>query len=54
MALAGEANWNTLRELEPVTAAERKLVHARLEEHAGVVTASEGTEPHRRVVAELA
>ena len=41
-------------ELEPMSAGERKVIHARLEEHAGVVTSSEGTEPNRRVVVEPA
>ena len=36
--------------LEPMTAAERKIVHERLKEHDGVETASEGTEPNRYVV----
>ena len=37
-------------ELEPMTAAERKVVHERLKEVAGVETTSEGTEPNRYVV----
>jgi spoIIIJ-associated protein len=37
-------------ELEPMTAVERKVVHLRLKEFAGVDTASEGTEPNRFVV----
>jgi spoIIIJ-associated protein len=37
-------------ELEPMTAVERKVVHVRLKEFAGVDTASEGTEPNRFVV----
>ena len=36
--------------LEPMTAAERKIVHERLKELDGVETASEGTEPNRYVV----
>jgi spoIIIJ-associated protein len=40
-------------ELEPMSAAERKLVHERLKEYDGVRTASEGEEPHRYVVVEL-
>lgn len=36
--------------LEPMTAAERKVVHERLKEVAGVETSSEGTEPNRYVV----
>jgi spoIIIJ-associated protein len=36
--------------LEPMTAAERRVVHERLKEAAGVQTASEGTEPNRYVV----
>jgi spoIIIJ-associated protein len=37
-------------ELEPMTAIERKVVHIRLKEFAGVETSSEGTEPNRYVV----
>jgi spoIIIJ-associated protein len=37
-------------ELEPMTAGERKIVHLRLKDVAGVSTASEGTEPNRYVV----
>ena len=37
-------------ELEPMTAVERKVVHLKLKELAGVQTASEGTEPNRYVV----
>jgi spoIIIJ-associated protein len=37
-------------ELEPMTAVERKVVHLRLKEVAGVGTTSEGTEPNRHVV----
>lgn len=40
--------------LEPMTAVERKLVHLRLKEFAGVETRSEGTEPNRHVVIEPA
>lgn len=40
--------------LEPMSAAERKLVHERLKEYQGVRTVSEGDEPHRHVVVELA
>jgi spoIIIJ-associated protein len=36
--------------LEPMTAVERKIVHVRLKEFAGVETRSEGTEPNRFVV----
>jgi spoIIIJ-associated protein len=36
--------------LEPMTSVERKVVHERLKEVAGVQTASEGTEPNRHVV----
>jgi spoIIIJ-associated protein len=39
-------------ELEPMTAVERKTVHERLKEVAGVTTRSEGTEPNRYVVIE--
>jgi spoIIIJ-associated protein len=41
-------------ELEPMTAIERKLVHERLKEVAGVTTRSEGMEPSRFVVIERA
>ncbi len=37
-------------ELEPMTAVERKVVHLRLKDVAGVETTSEGTEPNRFVV----
>jgi spoIIIJ-associated protein len=37
-------------DLDPMTAVERKVVHLRLKEFAGVETASEGTEPNRFVV----
>jgi spoIIIJ-associated protein len=37
-------------ELDPMTAVERKVVHLRLKEFAGVQTVSEGTEPNRYVV----
>jgi len=37
-------------ELEPMTAVERKVVHLKLKEFAGVETTSEGTEPNRYVV----
>ena len=37
-------------ELEPMTAVERKVVHLRLKEVAGVSTTSEGNEPNRYVV----
>jgi len=40
--------------LEPMSAAERKLVHERLKDYEGVRTVSEGDEPHRYVVVELA
>jgi len=38
--------------LDPMSAAERRVVHERLKEQAGVRTASAGTEPHRYVVVE--
>jgi len=37
-------------ELEPMTAVERKVVHVKLKELGGVLTASEGTEPNRYIV----
>jgi spoIIIJ-associated protein len=37
-------------ELEPMTAAERKIVHLRLRDYPGVETSSEGHEPNRYVV----
>jgi spoIIIJ-associated protein len=37
-------------ELEPMSASERKVVHTRLQDEAGVETESEGVEPHRFVV----
>jgi spoIIIJ-associated protein len=39
-------------ELDPMTAVERKVVHLRLKDFAGVTTRSEGTEPNRFVVIE--
>jgi spoIIIJ-associated protein len=36
--------------LEPMAASERKIVHLYLQERGGVTTASEGSEPNRRVV----
>jgi len=36
--------------LEPMTAVERKVVHVRLQDHDGVETTSDGTEPNRHVV----
>lgn len=48
---AEEALRSQLRvELEPMTSAERRLVHECLKEYVGVQTASEGDEPHRHVV----
>jgi spoIIIJ-associated protein len=57
-ALASIANRSAERavssgrsvELEPMTAVERKVVHVCLQDYAGVVTRSEGTEPNRFVV----
>src|SRR5262249_31923344 len=50
---AEEAVRTGLRvELEPMTAAERKIVHTSLQDRAGVSTTSEGDEPNRRVVVE--
>jgi len=40
--------------LEPMSAPERRLVHERLKLYEGVRTVSEGDEPHRYVVVELA
>jgi spoIIIJ-associated protein len=37
-------------ELEPMSAQERRLVHERLKERAGIETYSEGDDPHRCVV----
>jgi spoIIIJ-associated protein len=36
--------------LEPMSAVERKIVHLRLQERDGVITASEGMEPNRHVI----
>ena len=41
-------------ELEPMSAAERKIVHTALEQQQGVTTTSEGDEPSRYVVVEPA
>ncbi len=40
--------------LEPMSASERKLVHGYLERRGGVITTSEGVEPHRYVVVDPA
>jgi spoIIIJ-associated protein len=45
-ALAG----NRVVEMDPMSAQERRVVHDRLKERAGVETYSEGDEPHRCVV----
>ena len=37
-------------EMDPMSAQERRVVHERLKERAGVETYSEGDEPHRCVV----
>jgi spoIIIJ-associated protein len=41
-------------ELEPMSAAERKIVHTALQDRGDVTTGSEGDEPNRRVVVEPA
>jgi spoIIIJ-associated protein len=41
-------------ELEPMSAAERKIVHTALQDRSDVTTGSEGDEPNRRVVVEPA
>ena len=41
-------------ELEPMSAAERKIVHTSLEHNDDVTTSSEGDEPNRFVVVEPA
>jgi spoIIIJ-associated protein len=41
-------------ELEPMSPAERRLVHESLKDYGGVETASEGNEPNRYVVVKLA
>jgi spoIIIJ-associated protein len=50
MRAADRARSGERVELEPMTAVERKVVHTRLQDVAGVQTASEGTEPNRYVV----
>ncbi|MEY3266442.1 MAG: hypothetical protein RJA15_888, partial [Actinomycetota bacterium] len=42
------------RMLEPMTSADRKIVHDTLVEFEGVTTRSEGEDPRRRVVVEPA
>lgn len=42
------------RALEPMNSADRKIVHDALAEMEGIVTRSEGEDPHRRVVVSLA
>ena len=39
--------------LDPMTAAERKIVHVRLKDRSDVVTSSDGTEPNRHVIVRL-
>ncbi len=41
---------NRVVEMDPMSAQERRVVHERLKERAGVETYSEGDEPHRCVV----
>ena len=41
---------NNIVEMDPMSAQERRVVHERLKERAGVETYSEGDEPHRCVV----
>jgi spoIIIJ-associated protein len=43
-------NSNRVVEMDPMSAQERRVVHERLKERAGVETYSEGDEPHRCVV----
>jgi spoIIIJ-associated protein len=43
-------NSNNVVEMDPMSAQERRVVHERLKERAGVETYSEGDEPHRCVV----
>jgi spoIIIJ-associated protein len=58
-SLAGRSAEEAMRsgarvELEPMSSAERKIVHTALEHHEGVTTSSEGEEPNRYVVVEPA
>ena len=58
-ALAGRCAEEVVRtgepvELEPMSSAERKIVHTALQDHESVTTTSEGEEPNRRVVVEPA
>ena len=58
-ALAVRSAEEALREgepvpLDPMSAAERRLVHERLKDYEGVSTVSEGDEPNRYVVVEPA
>jgi spoIIIJ-associated protein len=41
---------NRIVEMDPMSAQERRVVHERLKERAGVETYSEGDEPHRCVI----
>jgi spoIIIJ-associated protein len=41
-------------ELDPMSPAERRIIHMALKDHATVVTRSEGDEPRRRVIVEPA
>lgn len=43
-------NNNRVVEMDPMSAQERRVVHERLKERAGIETYSEGDEPHRCVI----
>jgi spoIIIJ-associated protein len=49
-AAAEAKRTGTSVELEPMTSVERKIIHLRLKEFAGVRTESDGAEPNRHVV----
>jgi len=51
LQVAGEVrSTNTARALEPMSSADRKIIHEALADHEGVTTRSEGDDPARRVI----
>ncbi len=51
LQVAGEvSSTSTARALEPMSSADRKIIHEALADHEGVSTRSEGDDPNRRVI----
>ncbi|MEO5898913.1 MAG: RNA-binding cell elongation regulator Jag/EloR [Ilumatobacteraceae bacterium] len=51
LQVAGEVrSTSTARALEPMSSADRKIIHEALADHEGVTTRSEGDDPTRRVI----